>query len=237
MKKVLTISAALVSLGAFAQTTTNSVNTNTNPNDTLLVVVTENQTGALATLGGEDTDGNDVLTLALSGTDASLFAVTPASGSVAVGGTDIGDLTSTATFNVDVKSQYNFSVSATDAGGLTTGAIPVVVKVQAASIDSLTSQVHVAENTTGGASWPLTAYLSNGNTTQGGQWVLNNPPSGFTLTQNNVLTMNASVVLDHETTPYYDVNVTMSRGQATITQDVRVFVDNVNETPFRIYVK
>lgn len=245
MKTKFAIIATIVSFSAFAQGT--SVNADTNPNDHIAFSVNENQTTNLKTFGAKDGDGADNITLTLTGTDAASFVINPASANITAADGDIGslELASGLSFDVDVQDTYEFSVTATDDDGLAFTA-PVILSVQGAGIDSIVPyHNYINENVTGIHTFPLSIKLDNGSTNNGGQWTLNSvvdasgiPVSGFSINNQKDLVLDADVVtLDAEANDLYTANITVVRGNATITQDVLVHVNDLNESPYEIYVK
>lgn len=245
MKTKFTIIATIVSFSAFAQGT--SVNANTNPTDHIAFSVSENQTTNLKTFGAKDGDGADNITLTLTGTDAASFVINPGSANITAANGDVGslELASGLTFDVDVQDTYEFNVTATDASGLAFTA-PVVLSVEASAIDSIVPyHNYIDENVTGVHTFPLSIRLDNGSTNNGGQWTLNSvvdasgsPVTGFSINNQKDLVLDADVVtLDADANDLYTANISVVRGNATITQDVLVHVRNLNESPYEIYVK
>ena len=112
MKKTALLIATVLSTATFAQTATDSVNTNTNPSDTLLIEVQEFTTGPIATLGGADEDVTDTITVSLSTSD---FSVTPATNAINATSDAIGDVVPNVTLDYATQSEYVFNTTLTDA--------------------------------------------------------------------------------------------------------------------------
>ena len=244
MKRTILFAALAATTAASAQSLTDSVNVNVNPTDTLFIEVDEFTTGALATIGGADEDGDDNVTVTLSTSD---FSVTPANKDITEADGDIGQLEANVTLDYSVKNEYIFNTTITDAGGLSATA---VTKVQVNPLglgDIKPDTVTVAENDLNSSSFALSTErtLPNGNVqtlTNGVQWEILSvdgvayDPATAPVSINGTDLVVASN-LNHEQQSIYAVEVKATRGNKDTTDTVYLVVTNVNESPFKIYVK
>ena len=239
MKTTSTILAAVLTTTAFAQSVSDSVNVNQNPNDTLYIEVQEFTTGVIKTLAAADADITDTLTATLNTT---AFSVTPPTAAVNATSNDIGDIVPTGTLNSAVQDEYVFNTTIQDAGGLSMTAV-TKVKVTPLTMDDIkVDTILVAEN-----SAALTETLSAFVTLPSGS--VQQVTGGVTFTIGNVngqvnpdwTIVNGELVvpanLNYEQVNEYAVEVTATRGNLDFTDTIVVLVTNVNEAPFKVFVK
>jgi len=244
MKKLTLMALAVASTTAYAQSTTDSVNVNVNPNDTLLIEVNEFATGSIATIGGADEDGDDNVTITLSTSD---FSVTPATASITSADGDVGQLEPNVTLDYSVQNEYVFDVTMTDQGGLSATAT-AKVKVNPLPLgDIKPDTISVAENNPSISIFGLSTErtLPNGNVqtlTNGVQWeilsvdgVAHNPMTDPVSISGTDIVVAPN--LNHEQQSVYAVEVNGRRGNTDTTDIIYLVVTNVNESPFKIYVK
>lgn len=248
---------ALFGYGANAQnlstcpTLNDTVNTNVNPTDTIVITVSDGQTGNIARIGGADEDITDDVKFTIGGTDAADFSVTPSTFTTITGKQDFADLSTSVTFSAATKDRYDFTLTLEDDEGLSMTAA-VAICVNQTSLDSITYTAgglgeSVFENDPNTSSFPLSVYTVDIN----GNVVSNQFATSWTILQVNGSAYNAStdpfsisgnnlVVdsnLDFETTspnPYTLLVQVQSNGQ-TLTQTLTVEVLNVNEPPYVIF--
>tara|TARA_R110000772_G_scaffold205622_1_gene316230 strand:- start:277 stop:1041 length:765 start_codon:yes stop_codon:yes gene_type:complete len=254
MKKLILSIALIAGYTASAQVAIDSINSSVNPNDTLYMEVYEGETSVIGTLGGADRDGSDNLTISLSNTTD--FVVTPASANITAADGDIGDISPVVAFDSDVKSEYIFNTTITDAGGLSMTAI-TSVKVKQRDIDNIkVDTITVAENTTNPYSTTMSAWWTKANGTakkinktkvtleilsiDGVAYSVVNGVSTtlpIYLVQNDQMQITGA--LDHETNEWIVVRVkaTRNNGGQSYEEDIYINVTNVNEVPYKIYVK
>ena len=254
MKKLILTALVVASTTTYGQVATDSINANVNPNDTLYMEIYEGETSVIGTLGGADADGSDNVTISLSNTTD--FVVTPASANITAADGDIGDISPVAAFDADVQSEYIFNTTLTDAGGLSMTAV-TSVKVKRRDIDDIkVDTISVAENSNMVLSATMSAWWTkaNGNfkkvnknnvtleilSIDGAPYSVVNGVSTtlpIYLVQNDQLQITGS--LDHETNEWITVRVkaTRNNGGQSYEEDIYINVTNVNEVPYKIYVK
>lgn len=239
MKKTALILATVSAFAMNAQSLTDSVNVNQNPNDTLYIEVVEFSTGTIKTIAAQDTDINDTLTVTLSTTD---FVVTPPTAAVNATSNDIGDITSAVPLNSAIQDEYVFNTTITDAGGLSMSAV-TKVKVTPLSITDITpDSVSVAENSVAtNVQLGATITLPSGNVQQVTNAVtytlgnVNGSANPDWSISNSELVIPAN--LNYEEEDEYAVEVTATRAGQSFTDTIYVSVTNVNEAPFKVFVK
>jgi len=243
MRNIYLSLAVALSITAQAQVTTDSVNVNVNPTDTLLIEVDEFSTGAIATIGGADEDGTDTLSVSLSTSD---FSVTPATSGVTSANGDIGSLEPNITLDYVVQDEYVFNTTITDAGGLSATAV-TKVKVNPLPLgDIKPDSVQVAENSPSALfTLSVERTLPNGSqqtltsnvtyeilTIDGAAYDPANDPFSISGTD-----LQVAANMNYEAASIYAVEIKATRGPTDTTDIVYVEITNVNEAPFKIYVK
>jgi len=255
MKKLILTALVVATTTTYAQNEIDSVNANVNPSDILYIEVEDGETAAFATIGGSDEDGSDNLTVTFDGV-GSAFQMSPASANVTSNDGDIGQIEPVAALDADVKDEYLFNTTITDAGGLDmVVATKVVVKrkdIDDIKVDTIT----IAENSMNPYSTTMSAWWTKNNGTakkvnknkvtleilsiDGTPYSVVNGVSTtlpIYLVQNDQLQITGS--LDHESNEWITVRVkaTRNNNSQSYEEDIYINVTNVNENPFRIYVK
>lgn len=252
MRKLILTALVVASTTTYGQVAIDSVNANQNPNDTLYMEVFEGETDPFATIGGTDEDGADNLTITLSNTTD--FVLNPASANVTAANGDIGTIAPAQAFDADVQSSYVFNTTIADDDGLSMTAVTKVNVKRRDIIDIKPWSMSIAENTQLVKEFQLvanrlkangdTAVINNGNVTfeilsvDGSAYSVVNgaAPWPFYITaQTNKLEVTAP--LNYEEQSQYLIEVKATRGQKTFTKVLKLNVTNVNESPYRIYVK
>jgi hypothetical protein len=243
MKKLLLLSGLVVGMTATAQSTTDSVNVNVNPTDTLFIEVDEFSTGTIATIGGADEDGTDTLSVTLSTSD---FSVTPSTSGVTASNGDIGGLVPQVTLDYAVQDEYVFNTTITDAGGLSATAV-TKVKVNPLPLGDISpDSVQVAENSAA-TSFALSVERTLPNGTQqtltsGVQYEILTIDGAAYDPANDPFSisgadLNVGANFNYEVQDVYAVEIKATRGSTDTTDIVYVEITNVNEAPYKIYVK
>ena len=257
MKKLILSIALIAGYTASAQVAIDSINVNVNPNDTLFMEIFEGETSVIGTLGGADVDGADNLTISLSNTTD--FVVTPASANITAADGDIGDISPVVAFDADVQSEYVFTTTLTDAGGLSASAITSVKVRRRGIVDIKPNAFTLAENVMTPSIFPMEArrVKANGdsvvlNANSVSYEILSVDGTAYTTTANGTapwpfyIGSNPVTGLDHiivtaplnyEDQTQYLVEVKATRGNKTYTEVLKLNVTNVNEVPYKIYVK
>lgn len=252
MRKLILSALVVASTTTYGQSLIDSVNANVNGNDTLYMEVFEGETDPFATIGGTDEDGADNLTITLSNT--SDFVLNPASANVTAANGDIGTIAPTAAFDADVQDKYVFNTTITDDDGLAMTAVTKVKVKRRDIIDIKPYSMSVAENTMTVKEFQLIANRLKGN---GDTAVINNGNVSFEILSvdgvayslvNNVAPwpfyigsisnkLEVTAPLNYEEQSQYLIEVKATRGSKTFTKVLKLNVTNVNESPYRIYVK
>jgi len=250
MKKGIIFLALFTLMGfqGFAQVDTTYVG-NGSANDTIRISINEGVPAApIKSIYVKDQDRPDTLTISLSGADAATFSINNTPGILSTTADSIaGVLESTNDFDADAKDKYVVNLVATDKGGLSFTA-PTVVNVTPAAIDSIGLDVYTfSENTT--PTFTPTSYRGSG--ASGNLVAL----SGVTYTINSITPNNGvaagtefsivsgkiegdlSKTFDFENVNEWVLNVTATRKNKSLTQDLTISVDDINEIPFGIGVK
>tara|TARA_R100000544_G_scaffold37190_1_gene27725 strand:+ start:10003 stop:10770 length:768 start_codon:yes stop_codon:yes gene_type:complete len=255
MKNLFLTALVVATTTTYAQNEIDSINSNVNPSDILYFEVEDGETDPFATLGGSDEDGADNLTISFDGV-GSAFTMTPASANVTSANGDIGQIEPVNAMDADTKDEYLFNTTITDAGGLDmTVATRVVVKRK--DIDDIqVDTVIVPENSNLVMTTTMSAWWTKNNNTakkinknkvtleilsiDGTPYSVVNGVSTtlpIYLVQNDQLQITAP--LDHEKNEWVVVKVKATRNSSgqSYEEDIYINVTNVNENPFRIYVK
>jgi hypothetical protein len=255
MKNLLLTALVVASTTTYGQSLIDSVNVNQNANDTLYMEIDDGETAGFATIGGNDEDGSDVLTITFDGV-GSAFQMTPASASITAADGDIGQIEPVGVIDADTKENYIFNTTITDAGGLDM-VVATKVHVNRRPIDNIkVDTITIAENSTAPLSTTMSAWWTkaNGNfkkvnknkvtleilSIDGAPYSVVNGVSTtlpIYLTQQDQMQITAP--LDHEKNEWITVRVKATRinGGQSYEEDIYINVTNVNENPFRIYVK
>ncbi len=255
MRKLILTALVVATTTTYAQNEIDSVNANVNPTDILYIEVDDGETAAFATIGGSDEDGADNLTVTFDGV-GSAFQMSPASANVTSANGDIGQIEPVAALDADTKDEYLFNTTITDAGGLDM-VVATKVVVKRKDIDDIqVDTVTVAENSQLVFSTTMSAWWTRGNgvakkvnknkvtleilSIDGTPYSVVNGVSTtlpIYLVQNDQLQITGA--LDHEKNEWITVRVkaTRNNGGQSYEEDIYVNVTNVNENPFRIYVK
>lgn len=243
MKTTITTIAIAVATAGYAQTVTDTVNTNTNPSDTLLIEVDEFTTTSLTEFGVADEDGTDHITLSLSGTDAAAFTLAPDTATVSPTAGTVGELLPQVTLDATAQARYDFTITATDDEGLSAQA-QVKVQVNPLSLTDITpDSLTIAENSVGqSVTLSTTVTLPNGNAQQvGGVSYTLVSVNGITPDPNQFSIAGTDLSIganfDYEQEDLYELEVVADRGNKTLTDMIYVTITNVNESPFKIWVK
>ena len=188
--------------------------------------VAENQTAAYTTIA-TDRDGDD-LTYRLSGTDASLFTINPATGVVSfMEAPDFENPGDAGRNNV-----YNITVTASDGDNSANHAVAITVTNVNEDAPSFTSpdSVSVAENQT--AAYTAVATDADGDTLIYG---LSGTDAALFTIEPNTGVVSFLVPPDFEDPDdaggnnVYDITVTASDGDNSTNHDVAITVTNVND--------
>lgn len=255
MKKLILTALVVATTTTYAQNEIDSVNANVNPSDILYIEVEDGETAAFATIGGSDEDGSDNLTVTFDGV-GSAFQMSPASANVTSANGDIGQIQPVAALDADVKDEYLFNTTITDAGGLDMVVATKVVVMRKDIDDIKVDTITVAENAMVPYSATMSAWWtkSNGTTKQinknkvtleivsidGTPYSLvNGVSTTLPIYFANGDQLEITGPLDHESNEWITVRVKATRnsGGQSYEEDIYINVTNVNENPFRIYVK
>ena len=251
MRKLILSALVVASTTTYGQSLIDSVNANVNGNDTLYMEVFEGETDPFATIGGTDEDGADNLTITLSNT--SDFVLSPASANVTAANGDIGTIAPAVAFDADVQDKYVFNTTITDDDGLAMTAVTKVQVKRRDIIDIKPYSMSVAENTMTVKEFQLTAnrlkangdtaVIGNGNvdfdilSVDGVAYSLVNNVAPWPFYISSVNKLEVTAPLNYEEQSQYLIEVKATRGSNTFTKVLKLNVTNVNESPYRIYVK
>lgn len=251
MRKLILSALVVASTTTYGQSLIDSVNANVNGNDTLYMEVFEGETAPFATIGGTDEDGADNLTITLSNT--SDFVLNPASANVTAANGDIGTIAPAVAFDADVQDKYVFNTTITDDDGLSMTAVTKVQVKRRDIIDIKPYSMSLAENTMTVKEFQLTAdrlkangdtaVINNGNvdfeilSVDGVAYSLVNNVAPWPFYISSVNKLEVTAPLNYEEQSQYLIEVKATRGSNTFTKVLKLNVTNVNESPYRIYVK
>ncbi|MDO9382682.1 MAG: cadherin domain-containing protein, partial [Hyphomicrobiaceae bacterium] len=206
-------------------------NTNEGPAITSAAAATaaENGTGVVYTATATDPDAGTTLTYSLSGVDAALFNIDPATGEVSFKQSPDYETPQDA----DGDNVYDVKVIASDGTNSASEDVAITVTNVEGLVLTSTTATSVAENATG------TVYTATSVNESGA-------PITYTLSGNDAALFNIDPATgevsfkqspDYETPQdadgdnIYDIKVTASDGTSTASEDVAITVSNGNEGP------
>ena len=224
----LTVAVSDGSLTATATVTINVTNVNEAPTITSSTFTIAEDAGDGATVGtltGTATDADTTLTYSMTADNAGVFALDSATGVITVNGEN--------TLDYETTPSYSLTVAVSDGSLTATATVTInVTNVNEAPTITGTTTFTIAEDATHSATVGTITGDDADKDTLTYLITAGNSGDAFAIgSATGAITVNGDNTLDHETTPFYSLTVTVSDGSLTATATVGINVTNVNEAP------